>query len=253
VTVPSFIALFTAILTATAAPELNAAAVQELIAQGDRLLQADDSFPHSFEQALAHYQQAVGMEPGNALPYLRIATACLALGDGVKEKRLSWYEQGERAAEKALSLDENNPDAHFLLAANKGNVVNLRPFWKVSPGVVAELEKYLIRALALNPRHSRANHMMGMVLYRTPRPLRLLLVGTRDQAEGYLVRAVDADPNFTEARFDLAQFYTETGRPDQARRQAQAILTMSNPTPRRVWIEKYRPAAEQLLRKLSAQ
>lgn len=250
---PSFIALFTAILTVTAAPELDAATVQELISQGDRLLQAEDKFPHSFEQALVLYRQAVRMEPDNALPYLRVATACLALGDGVKENPLVWYEQGERAAEKAMTVEENSPDAHFLFAANKGNVVNLRPFWKVSPGVVAELETHLLRALALSPRHSRANHMMGMLLYRTPGPLRLLLVGTRDQAESYLVRAVEADPNFTEARFDLARFYTETGRPDQARRHAQAILTMSNPTPRRVWVEKYRPAAEKLLKTLPSQ
>jgi tetratricopeptide (TPR) repeat protein len=253
VTVPSIIALFTAILTMTAVPELDAATVRELIAQGDRVLQAEDQFPQSFEQAIALYRQAAGIEPDNALPYLRVATACLALGDGVKENRLSWYEEGGRAAENALMVAENNPDAHFLFAANKGNVVNLRPFWKVSPGVVAELETHLLRALALSPQHSRANHMMGMLLYRTPGPLRLLLVGTRDQAESYLVRAVEADPNFAEARFDLAHFYTETGRPDQARRHAQAILTMSNPTPRRVWVEKYRPAAEQLLRKLPLQ
>ena len=132
-------------------------------------------------------------------------------------------------------------------------MVNLLPFWKVSPTIVADLEKHLLRALALDPRHARANHMMGMLLYRTPGPLRLLLAGKRDQVESYLLRSVESDPNFAEARLDLAQFYQETGRPAQARIQAQAILAMTDPSSRRVWMEKYRPAAEALLKTLPGQ
>jgi len=90
-----------------------------------------------------------------------------------------------------------------------------------------------------------------MLLYRTPGPLRLLLVGKRDQVESYLLKSVESDPNFAGARFDLAKFYQETGRPSQARTQAQAILALTDPSPRRVWMEKYRPAAEALLKNLT--
>ena len=242
-----------ALVTLLSVPCLHASTAQELIAEGDRLLQADEQFPASFEQALSLYRQVPPIQPTMVIAYLRIARVCLALGDGVKDNSRAWYEQGEQAAEKAVTLQESSADAHFLLAANRGNVVNLLPFWKVSPTILADLEKHLLRALALDSRHARANHMMGMLLYRTPGPLRLLLVGKRDQVESYLLQSVESDPNFAEARFDLAQFYQETGRPSQARTQAQAILALTDPTPRRVWMEKYRPAAEALLKSLPAQ
>ena len=245
------IVLVAALVAFLPVPCLHASTAQELIAEGDRLVQADEKFPASFEQALSLYRQVISMQPGMVIAYLRIAEVCLALGDGVKDNPRAWYEQGEQAAEKAVNLQESSADAHFLLAANRGNVVNLLPFWKVSPTILADLEKHLLRALALDPRHAGANHMMGMLLYRTPGPLRLLLVGKRDQVEGYLLQSVESDPNFAAARFDLAKFYQETGRPSHARIQAQAILALTAPTPRRVWMEKYRPAAEALLKNLT--
>ena len=216
------------------------------------MAQAESRFPESLQDALACYEQAAALDSQNPLPHIRMARAYLALGDGSKDNSLRWYERGEVAAQRALALQEGHADAHFLLAANRGNAVNLRPFWKVSPGIIADLERHLMRALALDPRHARALHMMGMLLYRTPGPLRLLLDGKREQVESYLVRAVQADPNFAAARLDLAQFYKETARPSDTRIQAQAIIDMPNPKPRRSWEEKYRPAAEALLRDLSA-
>lgn len=240
-----------ALLIAAASP-LPAATVTQLIEQGDRLRQDEEKFPQSFEEALSLYRQASTMQPQAAAPYIRIAEVSLALGDGGKEKEksLAWYRQGEHAAEQAMQHQEDSADAHFLLAANRGKAVNLLPFWKVSPTIVADLEKHLQRALALHPNHARANHMMGMVLYRTPGPLRLLLTGKRDQVEGLLLRSVKSDPSSAGARLDLAQFYQETGHPAKARVHAEAILAMHDSSSSRAWVEKYRPAAEQLLKSL---
>lgn len=228
--------------------------MQELLEQGDRAAQADEKFPESLKQAISIYQQALTVEPQNPLPYVRMSKAYLAIGDGLTEDRLPWYERGELAAERALALKEDSADAHFYLAANHGNVVNLKPFWKVSPAVVADLEKHLLRALELEPHHARALHMMGVLLNQTPGPLRLLLVGKKGQVEDYLKRAAEADSNsYAYIRWSLVEFYRETGRSAQARAQAQAVLTMPNPTDRRAWAEKYRPAAEALLKALAAQ
>lgn len=216
------------------------------------MAQTDEKFPESLQQAVSLYTEAAALDPQNPLPYLRMAKAYLALGDGLKNDALPWYERGELAAERALVFKEDSADAHFYLAANHGNVVNLRPFWKVSPAVVADLEKHLLRALELEPRHARALHMMGVLLDRTPGPLRLLLVGKKEQVEDYLKRAVEADSNsYAYIRWSLVEFYRETGRTTQARVQAQAILAMPNPPDRRAWAEKYRPAAEALLKNLA--
>lgn len=233
---------------------VTAATAHELLEQGDRLTQTDDGFPDSFTRALTLYEQAAALDPQNLLPYIRAARACLALGDWLGRDRLPWYERGEQAAERVLALKEDSAEGHFLLAANRGNIVNLRPFWKVSPMVVADLEKHLQRALELDPRHARALHMMGVLLDETPGPLRLLLRGRKEQVEGYLTRAVEADANrYAYIRWSLVEFYRDAGRPSQARAQAQALLAMVHPTDRRTWTEEYRPAAESLLKNLAAQ
>ena len=232
----------------------DAATVQELLEQGDRLTQTDEGFPDSFTRALALYEQAAALDPRNPLPYVRLARVYLALGDWLGKDKPQWYERGEQAAERAVALKEDSADAHFYLAANRGNVVNLRPFWTVSPTVVADLEKHLLRALELDPRHARALHMMGILLDETPGPLRLLLAGKKEQVESYLTRAVEADATrYTYIRWSLVEFYRDAGRPAQARAQAQALLAMAGPVDRRMWVEKYRPAAEALLKNLAAQ
>ncbi len=241
-----------ALLMLASSADARASAVEDLIESGDALLAAEDRFPQSFEQALSLYQQAAALLPQTALPYVRMANVCLALGDGATEKdsSLAWYKLGQQSAEKAVRYQETSADAHFLLAANRGNVVNLLPFWKVSPAVLADLETHLLRSLALEPGHAGANHMMGMLLYRTPGPLRMLLVGKREEVEKYLLRSVESDPDMGRARFDLMQYYVQAGHPAQARVQAQALLLLSHPSPRRIWAEEYRPAAEQLLKNL---
>jgi tetratricopeptide (TPR) repeat protein len=232
---------------------VHAATVHELIEQGDWLAQTDEGFPDSFLRAVALYEQAAALDHQNPQPHVQIARACLALGDWQGKDKLEWHERGEQAAERALALKEDSAEAHFYLAANRGNIVNLKPFWKVSPTVVADLEKHLLRALELDPRHARALHMMGILLDRTPGPLRLLLVGKKEQIENYLTRAVEADSNrYAYIRWSLVEFYRDHGRPAQARAQAQALLAMSHPVDRRQWVEEYRPAAEALLRDLAA-
>jgi len=236
-------------LVCVVAGRASAASVTELLDRGDRAAQADEKFPESFQRAVSFYRDASVLDLQNPLPYLRMAKAYLALGDGLKEDQLPWYERGELAAERALALKEGSADAHFYLAANRGKVVKLKPFWKVSPTIVADLEKHLLRAIELDPRHARALHMMGILLDRTPGPLRLLLTGKKEQVEDYLKRAVDADAHsYAYIRWSLAEFYRDAGQLTKARAHAQALLGMSDPTDRRAWVETYRPAAEALLK-----
>src|SRR5437879_11338566 len=182
-----------------------------------------------------------------------MARACLGLGDWQGKNKRHWYERGERAAERALALKEDFADAVYCLASNRWNVVNLQPFWKVSPMIVADLEGHLRRALELEPRHARALHMMGILLDRTPGLLRLHLAGKQAQVEDYLKRAVEADADrYAYIRWSLAEFYRYAGRTDQARAQAQAVLAVTPPVDRPRWTDEFRTAAEALIKNLAA-
>jgi tetratricopeptide (TPR) repeat protein len=225
--------------------------VRELVVQADQLQAAPNASDESVRRAIALYAEAAKLEPNSVEIQLKLADAALTAAAWTSGDRLRWYQLGKTAAERAVALDPNDADALFMLAATRGQIASLQ---KNLGGVLVpqELERLLSRALALNPQHARALHMMGVLLERTPAPLRLLLKGSASDAEKYLVAAIEADPNFSEARLDLARYYASRRQTSQARAQLQAILQMKSPTRPRAWREKHRPAAEVLLKELPA-
>jgi tetratricopeptide (TPR) repeat protein len=225
---------------------------RELVVQADRLQAAPNASNESAERAIALYEEAARLEPNSAEIQLKLADAALTIAAWTSGDRLRWYQLGKTAAERAGALDSHDAEALFLLAAHRGQIASLQ---KDLGGlfVPQELERLLSRALALNPRHARALHMMGMLLHRTPGPLRLLLKGSAADAERYFVAAIEADPSFSEARLDLARYYASRHQTPQARAQVRAVLEMTSPTRPRAWREKHRPAAEALLRELPAE
>ncbi len=232
-------------------PAAAAATAPELVAQADRLANADDGSLNSLRHAITLYEEAAALDPQNPHPFLRLADACLEMGELAENNGLSWYERGEQAAQRAVALKENSADAHFLLAANKGRLAEQLPFWKVSPAVPAELERHLLRALALDARHARALHMMGMLLSRVPGPLRLFMVGRKEQVEAYLKQAVAADPNSAQLHLSLAEFYRGAGHPVQAREHAQAALSLATSSEPQALAKKLRLEAEAFQKTLA--
>ena len=237
--------------TAWLSPVL-AASVSDLVAEADRLRASLEPREENLRRAIELYEQAARLQPAAADIQAKLAETALSMGAWAAGDPLRWYMLGARAGERAVALDATSADAHFLLAAHRGQIArrqrNLRGL-----AVPGELEQHLLRALALDPRHPRALHMMGALLRDTPLFLRGSLTGSRGDVERYLVAAVAADPEFAEARIDLAKHYRDTGKTAEARRQAEAVVHMTPQTRRRAWREKYRPAAEALLKELAAQ
>ena len=224
--------------------------VSELVDRGDLSITSDDGYLQSLQRAVALYKQAATVDPQDPLPHLRLARAYLDLGDGVEGSGFSWYQLGEQAAKSALAVKEDSADGHYYFAANHGHVMDDLPFWKVSPATPANLERHLRRALELQPDHPRALHMMGMLLWKVPAPLRLFMTGEKSDVVQYLTRAVAADPNYAVLRWDLAKYYRSTNQPSKAAEQARAILSLNEPTDAWAWRQKYRPRAEELLEEL---
>jgi hypothetical protein len=224
-----------------------AATAPELVAEADRLVQADDGSVDSLRRAIELYGKAARIDARDATIQVKMAAASLELGAKVKEGALESFQRGEQAARRAVALDPKSADGYFLIAANRGKAAKLLPLFKVSPTIVGQLEKDLLRALALDPRHARALHMEGMILYKTPAPLRVFLDGKKSDVERYLTSAIKADPGFAPARLDLAEYYLAEKRPADARAQAQAVLDI-----KAARSQRYRPAAEALLRRIPA-
>ena len=229
------------------APAALVVAAPATVADADRLVEADDPSVEALRQAIDLYERAAKTDASNAGLQLKIAAVGLELGTMAKEGALRWYQRGEQAARRAVELEPKSADGYFLIAANRGRAARLLPVWKVSPTIVGQLEKDLLRALAIAPRHARALHMEGMLLYKTPAPLRAFLEGKKSDVERYLTSAVEADPRFAPARLDLAEYYLDEKRIAEAREQARAVLDLKTNRPAR-----YRSEAEALLRRLPA-
>ena len=224
-----------------------AATAPQLVAEADRLVQATDPSADTLRRAIELYGKAAQIDARDATIQVKIAAASLELGTTVKEGALEWFQRGEQAARRAVALDPKSANGYFLIAANRGKAAKLLPLLKVSPTIVGQLEKDLLRCLALDPRHARALHMEGMILYKTPAALRVFLDGKKSDVERYLTSAIKADPSFAPARLDLAEYYLDENRPADARAQAKAVLDLKGAR-----AQRYRPAAETLLRRIPA-
>jgi len=224
-----------------------AGAAPDTVAEADRLVQTGDPSVDTLRRAFDVYEQAAKIDARDATLHAKMASVSLELGINVKEGALTWLQRGEQAARRAVELDPNSAEGYYLIAANRGRAAKLLPLLKASPTIVGQLEKDLLRALAIDPRYARALHMEAMLLYKTPGPLRVFLDGKKSDVERYLTSAVEADPTYARARLDLAEYYLDENRPAEARTQARAVLELTTDRSRR-----YKPEAEALLRRIAA-
>jgi tetratricopeptide (TPR) repeat protein len=77
------------------------------------------------------------------------------------------------------------------------------------------VEAWLVRALALQPRHPILSHKLALLYSKMP--------GSLERAIPLLETAIAEDPTFARARLTLASCLQELGRSDEARKHAQWV------------------------------
>ena len=108
----------------------------------------------SFRRALEEFQQAIDLDPVYALAYAGLGDALGAMAYyGHIDMRQGFY-RARAAAERALELDAELPDAHVTLA-----LARLFGEWNW-PAAGNELEQ----AIALNPKHAMAHAVNALYL-----------------------------------------------------------------------------------------
>jgi tetratricopeptide (TPR) repeat protein len=181
---------------------------------------------------------------------IKIADLYLDLGDDESQdlnKRQSAYEAGAQMAKRALELQEDNADAHYLYAANVGSAAQLKGNM-ASMLTVQHVKAHTRRALELKPDHAPALHMMGMIMEELP----WFLGGDADAALRYLKRAIAADPSYIHARLNLAKAYIKRGALNEARRELSIILDQEPSASLSPSDRHYREEATTLLHSLTA-
>jgi len=182
-----------------------------------------------FEKALTYFDQAIQLDPNCALAYAGLADTYTLLGAASYGTLSSADVMGKakEAAIKALQLDDGLAEAHASLA-----FVKFRLDWDWS-GAEQEFQ----RAVDLNPNYATAHHWHALYLAAMGKAAEALAEVNRAQAQdplSLIVRsavgrvlhfareydraiaqfrsALDMDPNFAQAHFDLGMSYAQCGR-----------------------------------------
>ena len=206
------------------------------------------NYPQSLESELQHLLFIAQRGSLDPTLLVEMAETYMDLADDLytnDEKRLLIYEEGGKAAGRAIELQDSNAHAHFLYAANLGSAERIRGLTNAAMKV-KEIKRHVARAIELDDNHAQALQMMGGLLMELP----WFLGGDEKLAQEYLERAIAADGNFTNARILLAKSYKKRNRIDDAKRQLEAVIHAEHPHYPYTWARKFKPEAEQMLKEL---
>ncbi len=110
-------------------------------------------------KAMTYFNQALDRDPLYAEAYAAMAAGYAVQGANAWAPAKEVYPKARAAAERAIELDPNLPDAHAILA-------NIRFFYDWD---FPAAEKGFKRAIELNPNSSAAHHWYGILLYYSRR------------------------------------------------------------------------------------
>ncbi|MEO5824688.1 MAG: hypothetical protein ABIR59_02275 [Gemmatimonadales bacterium] len=225
------------LLIATGASSPGAAQSAALVA-GRAAMEAMD-----LPAARRNLQAAVSRDPSSYEANWRLA---LVLGDIAEQlrdasgphQRDSLYSQSERYARRAVAANDRGADGHFVLASALGRSALTRGT-KERLRIAAEIRSEAERAIALDPRHHGALHVLGRwhaeirrlsgterFLARTFMRGGILKTASWEAAESNLRAAVRFGPDVIYHRLDLAEVQAEREEWAAARAQLDTLASL---------------------------
>ena len=195
-TVRALIALLYLMATAEGSPAEDPR-VQSLAAQAGKAFSSGN-----LPLAEQLYGQALSLSPSSPRLLVNLAAVKTRRGKTVESVEL---------AKKALSLDWQNPQAWLLLGMNS-----------LESGKIDEAQADLMQATLRDDTNPRAHNYLGIAAGRK---------GWNDVSEKELRRAVELDPDYADANFNLAVFYLGRTPPliEMVRRHYQRALDLGAP------------------------
>lgn len=156
-------------------------------------------------------------------------------------QKMAAYQKGLELAARAISLDDDNADAHFAMFGNKGRILLLQGVG-ANPVSLLQVNRDLERALEINPEHADALAAKGGLYRQLP----WLLGGSLSVAETCLTKAIAIDPDAVGARIELAATYRDMGHPERGLSLLQTAASIAE----RQGKERQLREARTLLREL---
>src|SRR5437879_2157818 len=149
-----------------------------------------------YRKAVAHFDEAIGLDPDYALAYAERSEAWTLIGDLSGQGKTAWPRAREDA-EKAVAIAPTLAEAHAALGW-----VRFFAEWKFAEGL-SELK----RAKELSPANPTANDTLARVV---------VYLGKLDEAEKQARQTVELDPLAYPAQNNLARVLFFEGKLDEA-------------------------------------
>jgi tetratricopeptide (TPR) repeat protein len=139
----------------------------------------------AYAQAVVHFQELLELQPLNPEALCNLGVALFSLGR---------YEEAERCYLQSLEINPMSAETLCNLAA-------------VLQGNAPEAEKYLRRALKINPKYADARSKLGLIL---------TIAGRLREAKAACRKALKVDPRQAEALLGLGQIARSEGHFEEA-------------------------------------
>lgn len=197
--------------------------VAYLVKEGEQLEKAMKE-----EEALGKYQEALKLNPNDVSALVNSSEMHSIIGNRQKDKKkkTEFFNAARTYAESALRVDSTSADANSAMAMALGRMA-LISSGKEKVNFVRDIKKYADAALALNPKHVQALHILGKWNYEVTNlnfaekaALKVLYGGLPPASLPMAIlnfeKARAADPWFILNYLELAKAYKENGQSDKA-------------------------------------
>lgn len=222
--------------------------IEGLFKEADTLFFSYHENLENLEKSIKIYEKIFSLDNKNVKSAIMISRAWLTYGDLVPEKKedkQKAYEQCRDWAKRAKEIDDTSAQAHFWYFACAGRIQQLKGIL-TGLKMLPELRREIHRAYELDPKDVMILDGIGTFYYEVPG----IMGGDLKKAEELLKKAVELDPNYTLAWYDLAVAYYKQKRYIEAKEALERVLTSKNPTYYADWITWDKPLAEKLLKEI---
>ena len=192
---------------------------------------------------LKHYREALALDSTNYEALWRASDALVDVGKQTPDTvaspvRDSMYALAEVLARRAVQVDSMGAEGHFALAQAVGRA-SLTKSKKERVKRAKEIRDEALRAIALDPNHDGAYHVLGrwnaeiMRLSGLTRFFAKTFLGgavfneaSWDNAQKYMEKAVALNPNYVYHHLDLAEVLIDRDQWAPARAQLEQVESL---------------------------
>jgi len=192
--------------------------------------------------ALAHYEEAIKLDPKNYEALWKASRSAVDLGsfepnDG---KRETYFKNAELYARRAVEVNPGDAEGHFNLARALGkNALTQGPRARIK--YATDVRTHALECLKIDPKHPGCLHVMGMWnaevmrLNGFTRMLAKNLLGGKvfdsanwADAKRYMEESVANEPDRIVHHLDLGGVYRDTGDKAKARAEWMTVMRLPN-------------------------